>query len=551
MRWTSTRTACAILAACAVAMAGCSAGSSSNPTSNTPAPGTGAGSASVTPPTSGGQSADSSATASGSSAATGSPGSSSAPAPSGGGATDATLTVGFVAAPASLDFTQNDGAAIPQALLYNVYEGLVKLDGTGKIVPLLAESWTVSDDQKTYTFTLRKGVTFANGTPFTAEDAAFSIDRVKTGWKPAVKAKMDVVAKAAAINPGTLKVTLTTPSQSWLYNMTTRVGAMFSKTGVGALATTAIGTGPYAVQANNPNVDMVLERNPKYWGTPAALKTVTLKYFKDATAMNNAEIGGTIDVISSVQTPDTLDQFADTSKFQVIEGTTTGEVLLSFNNAKAPLNDLKVRQAISYALDRKAILDTVWAGKGTLIGSHAVPTDPWYTDLSTKYPYDPAKAKELLGGKTYNLRLRVPNLPYATAAAPVVASQLQQIGITLQVDTLDFPADWLQQVFTDGNYDMSIINHVEPNDLATIWGDPKYYPHFDNAEVQKLLKEGDAGTQDELNADYQKVTEILSEQAASDWLWAFPNLIVADVDVKGIEKNQITESFDLTTLSRG
>lgn len=464
---------------------------------------------------------------------------------------DGTLVVGFVAAPPSLDFTQDDGAAIPQALLYNVYEGLVKLDANGKIVPLLASKWEVSPDNKTYTFTLQDKATFADGAPFTAADAVFSIERVKKDWKPAIKAKMDIVEKVEAVDPATLKVTLKTPSQSWLYDMTTRIGAMFSAKGVAGLATKTNGTGPFTVASYNPNVDLVLERNPKYWGTPPALKTVTFKYFKDATAMNNAQIGGSIDVISSVQTPETLDQFSDTGKYQIIEGSTTGEVLLSFNNAKAPTNDKSVRQAVSYALDRQAILDTVWAGKGQLIGSHAVPTDPWYTDLANKHPHDVNKAKELINGRKITLRLRVPNLPYATAAAPVVASQLEQAGFTVQVDTLDFPADWLQQVFKDGNYDMSIVNHVEPRDLATIWGNPDYYTHYTNPEVQKLLKDGDAGDEQKMIADYKKVTEILADDAAGVWLWAFPNLLVAKTDVKGLAQNQVSESFDLAGVTRG
>ena len=93
-----------------------------------------------------------------------------------------TLTIGLVAEPASLDFTTTDGAAIPQALLDNVYENLVKLDQDGEIVPSLATSWSVSEDGKTYTFHLVEDAKFTNGEPFTAEDAMFSIERVKTDW---------------------------------------------------------------------------------------------------------------------------------------------------------------------------------------------------------------------------------------------------------------------------------------------------------------------------------------------------------------------------------
>ena len=308
-------------------MAACSAGSSSTPststTSGTAAPGTSSGAS----------------TGGDSSAAT--TGETSAP------AGDGQMAIGFVLEPTSLDFTQTDGAPITQALLLNVYETLVKTDQNGDIVPLLAESYDVSDDGLTYTFQLRDGVTFSNGQPFTADDAVFSIERVKSDWKPSVKAGMDVVASATATSPTELTVVLSQPSRSWLFNMTTRIGAMFSRTGVDDLANTPIGTGPYTLQAWNKGDSIVMERNTAYWGTAPPTKTVTLKYFADPNAMNNALLTGGIQVVSTVQTPEALSQFSDTSKYQVIDGSSTGEVLLSMNNRTGPLADLRVRQSIS------------------------------------------------------------------------------------------------------------------------------------------------------------------------------------------------------------
>ncbi|MBX6723729.1 MAG: ABC transporter substrate-binding protein, partial [Dactylosporangium sp.] len=141
---------------------------------------------------------------------------------SGGGSTSSekTLAVGFVAEPANLDFTTTDGAAIPQALLVNVYEGLIKLDQDGNIEPLLAKSWEVSPDRTTYTFHLQDNVTFTNGKKFTADDVVFSINRVKTDWKISLKSAMDVVANVEKKDDLTVVVTLSKPSNSWLYRMT-------------------------------------------------------------------------------------------------------------------------------------------------------------------------------------------------------------------------------------------------------------------------------------------------------------------------------------------
>jgi peptide/nickel transport system substrate-binding protein len=460
------------------------------------------------------------------------------------------LSVGFSAEPQNFDFTRTDGAAIPQVLLYNVYEGLVKVDSSGKIVPLLAKSWTVSPDGKTYDFQLQPGVKFSNGAPFTAADVKFSLDRVKTDWTISIKAEMDVVDHVDVVSPTDARVVLKTPSNNWLFNMTTRVGAMFNPTGVADLANTPIGTGPYVVASRRRGDSITLRENAAYWGHKPAYSTVYLKYIADPTALNNALLSNGIDVISTITAPDSIPQFQNDNRFDVIQGTTNSEVTLAFNNAKAPLNDVRVRQALTYAIDRKALLDTAGAGYGTLIGSMVPPTDPWYQDLSKVYPFDPARAKALLaqaGQTNLSLRLRIPNLPYAVSAAQVVASQLADVGVKVSIEPLDFPAVWLKQVFTDHDYDLSIIQHVEARDITT-FGNPKYYWGYHNPAVTNLLAQADAGTARQQITDMREVAKTINTDAAADWLYLFPNVIVAKTKVTGFAKNQVSESFDLTGL---
>ncbi|MFK4089320.1 ABC transporter substrate-binding protein [Kribbella sp. NPDC020789] len=477
-------------------------------------------------------------------------GSSTSGGPAGGG--DQSLSLGLVAEPASLDFTTTDGAAIPQVLLGNVYESLVKQDESGKIVPSLAKSWTVSPDRKTYTFDLVDNAKFTNDKPFTAADAVFSINRVKSAWTTSLKAAMDVVAEAKALSPTQLQVTLTKPSNGWLFRMTTRIGAMFSETGVSALATAPIGTGPYKFSKWNRGDSIVLQRNDAYWGTKPYFQQITLKYFKDPTALNNALLTGTINVITTVQAPEALSQFTSNTKYQVLEGTTNGEVLLSFNNSKPVFKDIRTRQAIRQAIDHKALLDTCFAGRGKLIGSMVPPTDPWYEDLTGVAPYDVAKAKSLLqasGAAGATLRLRLPTLPYATSCGQVVKSQLEQVGLKVQIDQLEFPAAWLTTVFKSADYDMSIIAHVEPRDLGAVFS-PTYYTRYNDPALQQFLAAADAGDEAAQLENMKKAARRISEQAAGDWLFLLPNLIVADKNLTGLPQNAITENFDLSRLAR-
>ena len=464
---------------------------------------------------------------------------------------DDVVRIGLVAEPASLDFTTTDGAAIPQVLLYNVYESLVKVDQSGEIVPALASAWEVSEDGTTYTFTLETGVSFSNGEPFTAEDVVSSFEAVQNDWTVSLKSQFDIIESVEATADDEVVVTLSSPSNSFLYSLTTRVGAIFDSNSVDELATRPIGTGPYTFGEWNRGSSITLQRNADYWGEEPHFDQVQLSYFSDANALNNAMLTDSIDVVGTVQAPEALSEF-EGGDYQIIEGTTNGEVVLSFNNETEPFNDLRVRQAARHAIDHQALLDTCWDGRGTLIGSMVPPTDPWYEDRTGDYPYDVEAAQALMaeaGAEGAEVRLRIPTLPYATACAPVVESMLEEAGFAVTIDDLEFPAAWIEDVFTNADYEMSIVSHVEPRDLGAVFGNPDYYIRYGTPELRALLDEADAGTEEVQIEKMKEAAALVSEDAASDFLFLLPNLIVADPGITGLPENAITESFDLSQLA--
>ncbi len=524
---TKTRSLIAALAATAL-LAGCNAGA--------------------------GTSSDTGSQEEGESAGSGDGGDDTAAAPEPGGS-DETVRIGLVAEPASLDFTTTGGAAIPQVMMDNVYETLVQIDGeSAEIVPGLATEWEVSEDRLTYTFTLEEGVTFSDGSEFTAEDAKFSIERVSSdAWTNGLKAKFDVVESVEAVDDTTLEVTLTRPSNQFLYNLTTLVGAMFDTEGVDNLAEEAIGTGPYVFENWDRGSQITLERNPDYHGDAPYFASVEMRYFDDANALNNAMLTDSIDVVSTVQAPESLAEF-EGGDFQIVEGTTNGEVVLSMNQEEGnPLADVELRRAVRHAIDHQALMDTCWAGRGELIGSMVPVTDPWYEDRTGDYPFDLEEAQRLIseaGAEGTELRLRIPSLPYAVSCGTVVESMLEDAGLEVTVDELEFPAAWLETVFTNKDYDMSIVSHVEGRDMSAVFGNPDYYTTYGTEEVQTLFEEADAGTEEEQTEKLQEAAALISEEAAADFLFLLPNLMVADPDITGLPTNALRESFDLGDLAR-
>ena len=244
------------------------------------------------------------------------------------------VVVGTTSAPASLDFTTTGGAAIPQALMGNVYETLVLIDDTGTPQPLLAESWDVSEDRTEYVFHLKDGVTFSNGERFTAETAAFSIDYVQNEWTNGLAKQMNPVKDVEALDPLTLKVTLESPSNSWLWSMGTLTGAMMAPGGVDKLATDPVGTGPYVVDRFALGESISFDAREDYWGEPAR-QDAAIRYFSDAVSSVNALRVGDVDVLWGLQAPELLETLPDS--FGIDVGTTNGEVLpVSYTHLTLP-----------------------------------------------------------------------------------------------------------------------------------------------------------------------------------------------------------------------
>lgn len=469
------------------------------------------------------------------------------------GEPDTSLTVGLLATPGNLDYTTTAGAAIPQALLYNVYEGLVKLDNDGTVIPLLAKSWTVSDDGLVYDFQLNAGVTFSDGSPFTADSVKFSLERVKDNWTANGPAYLDPIAAIEAVSDTEARITLSKPSNSWLFNMSGPVGTMFTESGIADLATAAVGTGPYTVSSFKTGESLVLSANADYWGEAPYMTDVTLRYFTDATAQTNALLSGDINLISGISQFQLVDQFKSNADFQVLEGASTGEVTLSMNNASDAFSDVRVRQAVMYAIDRQAVMDTANSGYGLLIGSMVAPTDPWYdASLADLYPHDPDKATELLdaaGVSDRTVSFKIPNLPSAVAGAQVVKDQLSKVGITANVTALEFPAVWLDEVFSNHDYDMSLIMHSEPRDV-TAFAAPTYYAGYDSPEVMATFAEADAADPTAYIELMKEATTTMADEAAADWLYLQPAISLADADLLGVPKNTPSLALDLSTIER-
>jgi len=464
------------------------------------------------------------------------------------------MIVGLVQEPTSLDPTADATASIATTLLDNLYQGLVRVDGAGKILPSLAKSWDVSPDGTAITFNLNSGIKWHDGAPFTAQDVKFAYERAASADTKPPNPHRDYwapVSKVDAVDDNTVKITLSSYSDNWLFHMAAGSACIVSSKTADNNKTNPIGTGPFKFGAWNRGASLTLKRNDEYWGQKAKLSDVEFRFISDADAMNNALKAGDIDAIGQVGGPEQIKQFEQDKNFAVIKGAAAGKLQVSMNNTGGPLADKKVRQALYAAIDRKAWIDGIAAGYGEPIGSHATPNDgePYYADMTRVNTFDVTKAKRLLeeaGQSGLKLRLaQISAFPYAVRGTDILTSQFAAIGVSLDVQPMEFPR-WLQEVFLNKqDYDLTIILHVEERDIGN-YSNPKYYWHYDNAQVAGWLKEADAQPDAAKRKDlYTKIQQQLADDAANLWIYAPNQLAVLKANLKGYQIQGISPSLFL------
>lgn len=375
------------------------------------------------------------------------------------GAEGSHITIGIPQDLDSLDPNMSVGAGT-QEVLFNVYEGLYKPASDGNLVPAVASEYTMSEDGLIYTFTLRDGIKFHNGNPVTVADVKYSIEKSAgmNGGEPVISA-FDIISSVETPDDKTIVITLSEANSSFLALCAT-AEASIVPADVTDLQTNPVGTGPYKYVSRSLQENVVLQKFDEYWGEPAKIDNITLKILADADSIVMNLEGGAVDLVSRI----TSSQAAELGdNFEVLEGTMNLVQGMFINNEAAPFDNEKVRQALSYAVNKQEILDFVSDGKGTPIGSNMFPAFGKYymAELNDVYPTDIEKAKSLLAEAGYpdgfTFTIKAPsNYQQHVDTAQVLAEQFKAIGVTANIELVEWET-WLSDVYQGRNFEATIV----------------------------------------------------------------------------------------------
>ncbi|MDO5475570.1 MAG: ABC transporter substrate-binding protein [Eubacteriales bacterium] len=434
-------------------------------------------------------------------------------------------------------------AAGTKEVMFNVFEGLVKYDSTGNTVPAVASDVAVSDDGLTYTFTLREGIKFHNGEAVDLDDVIYSITRCKEDEQVNAQTRTGLacIDKLEKDGDSKLVMTLTEPNTELMSLLTLAI----IPEGYDAQDTAPVGTGPYRFVSRTALESVVLEKFADYWGTPAGLDKVTYKINEKADALINGLNSGAYDLVSHLTTVQTAE--LNDADFNIEAGPMNLVQALYLNNAKAPFDDVRVRQALCYAVDRQGVLDMAFDGKGFLIGSNVFPSFTKYFDesLVNYYTKDTQKAKELLAEAGYpdgfSMTITVPaNYQPHVDTAEVMAEQLKEIGIEATLKPVEWQT-WLDETYTGRDFEATVIGlTADPltarSLLERFTSDAgNNFINYNNAEYDELFAKAVACYDDaEQVKIYKEMEKNLTENAASVYVQDMADLVAVRKGLTGL-----------------
>ena len=448
------------------------------------------------------------------------------------------ISIGLQQEPTVLDPTADATASIDGMLAHNVYESLTTVSESGEILPALAESWEVSEDGLTYTFALTEDAAFHDGAEFDSSDVLFSFERAmaEDSVNPS-KGIFEPIESVEAPDASTVVITLSRPDAFFLFNLAQGDASIVDPSDVESNATAPVGTGPYRFASWTRGDRLVLEAVEGHRdAAEGMMRRIEFRFISEAPAAVAALLAEEIDAFPGMPAPETLQQFEADPRYDVVVGTTEGEVILAMNNGREPFTDIRVRRAVSHAIDRREIIDGAYYGYGEPIGSFFPPHHQAYVDLTSVHPHDPDGARALLeeaGALGAEVTLSLPPFPYARRSGEIIQQQLEAAGFEAKIENVEW-GYWIGEVYGENNYDMTIIAHTSPNDLGNFARGPDYYYGYDNPEFSELWE------RIRTEPDPERLTELLQEgqrfiasEAVHGFLFQLPKLGVYRTELSG------------------
>lgn len=466
-----------------------------------------------------------------------------------------TLAVQVPTEPPGLDLTASPASAIAAVVHYNIQEGLAKVDRSGKIVPGLAERWNITDNRN-YTFFLRKGVKFHNGREFKAQDVKFVLERaLNPETKHPHRAHYADIEAIHVRDDYTVTISLKNVNPAFLLNLARQGSVIYPSEGVDQMKSHPVGTGPFKFSEWIRGDRIILVKNPDYYvkGLPY-LDRVVFRFIPDPNAALAALKARDIDVLAFGLGPESVPELKKNPEFQIIQGETTNDVIMAMNNSKPPFSDVRVRRAITMAINKEEVVKGAMFGLGRPIGSNVDPLNPYFVDMSKEVPYDPQKAKQLLAQAGYpngiDAVLKVPPQYYYTVrSGEVIVNQLAKAGIRVKLEQVEW-GQWLDRIYKNADYDLTIIGHAEPWDIGN-YANPKYYFRYNSPEFQEIFKQSESTVDEKKRkALYAEMQKLMAKDAPVVFLFIHPRLVAAKQGVHGIWKDLPIPSMDLSEVWR-